>query len=171
MTSFQEAEWATQRTCPPMPPSFRQTAVWDESQRVGLATRMSDLQHRSIFNNPYAQTQPHRDLTAQLRILQRHYVIVGNDRSVSELLEMDSTLFLLLTEAVQPLSRAFGDSLLRIRVQNVDDDSLLKVAVQIPADCAAPEMALQSFDSEWWINNCHRSTGTLVFDYELQDAV
>jgi hypothetical protein len=104
-------------------------------------------------------------------MLQQHYVMLGTDGSVVELLEKDPTLFVLLGEAVQPLKRAFGDNLLRIRVQDADDDSLLKVAVHVPADFATPETALQSFDSEWWINNCHRSTGTLVFDYELRDAV
>lgn len=169
MTTLQ-APWATQQACPPIPSPLRQGTVWDQSQPVGFITRTSNVDHQ-ILGNPYAQTQSRRDLAAQVRMLQQHYVILGSNRSVVELLQVDPTLFLLLTEAVQPLKRAFGDNLLRIRVQDADDESLLKVAVQVPADFAAPETALQSFDNEWWINNCHRSNGTLVFDYELRDGV
>jgi hypothetical protein len=76
-------------------------------------------------------------------------------------------------EAVAPLKNAFGEMpVLQVRVQSSDDDSLVKVAVQLPADLAGePERALRSFDEHWWLKNCHRSSGTLVFDYEIQDAV
>jgi len=61
---------------------------------------------------------------------------------------------------------------LRFGRSTLDDDSMLKVAVQLPADFAGdPERALRSFDREWWIGNCHRSRGSLVFDYEIQVAL
>jgi hypothetical protein len=72
-----------------------------------------------------------------------------------------------------PLKNAFGESpTFQIRVQFSDDDSLVKVAVQLPADPQGePERALRYFDEQWWLKNCHRSGGALVFDYEIQDAV
>jgi hypothetical protein len=108
----------------------------------------------------------------QLRALERYYVILDSDRLV-ELLEAESALYALLVEAVRPLQNAFGEGrIARVRVQSSDDESLLKVAVQLPADFGDdPERALRSFDREWWLRNCHRSGGALVFDYEMQDAV
>ncbi len=174
MTNFLEWAGATQQTQPSIPPPFRQPAAWDERQQgVVLADRSSSGGLvQVLIQDPYKQTQIQRDLTAQLRILQRHYTIVDSDRYVSELLEDDPTLFGLLVEAVEPLQLSFGKKrILHIRVQRFDDDTLLKVAVQLPPDFPGPEEALKSFDSEWWMNNCQRSTGTLLFDYEIQDAV
>ena len=52
-----------------------------------------------------------------------------------------------------------------------DDERLLRVAVQLPADFEGdPEAALSSFDCEWWLSNCHRS-GAVVFDYERPDVL
>ena len=76
-----------------------------------------------------------------------------------------------LIQAVQPLKSAFGERLSHIRVQHSGYDRLLKIAVRIPGDFVEPEIALRSFDANWWINNCQRSSGALVFDYEIQDAV
>jgi hypothetical protein len=166
MTDFNDM-WTNQQIIPSMPiPSYSQMAVWDQVQTSALVPR-----RRAGLYNPYAQTHQRRDVTTQFRELQRHYTISGEDNDVKDFLEADHTLFALLSEAVQPLNAAFGNGLLQVRVQKADDDSLLKVAVQLPADFAQPECALQSFDDLWWINNCHRSAGALVFDYELRDAV
>ena len=121
----------------------------------------------------YEQTCPKRDLDAQLRSLQRQYTILDSDRVITKLLEQEPTLFRLLVEAVNPLRAAFGERrLFQLRVQYSDEDSLLKVAVQLPVDFDDdPEQALHSFDTEWWLNNCYRSGGVLVFDYEIQNAI
>lgn len=118
------------------------------------------------------QARPNRDFTAELRSLQRHYTI-SNNRLLIGLFEEEPALFALLVEAIRPLKDAFGESpIIQVRVQYSDDDSLVKVAVQLPADFGdGAERALRSFDAEWWLNNCHRSGGALVFDYEIQDAV
>jgi hypothetical protein len=129
----------------------------------------------SVFSigTTYEQIRPSRDVPTQFRTLQQHYTVLGSDRRVIEVLEQEAALFSLLLEAVEPLRIAFGEKrLLQIRVQCSDDDRLLKVAVQLPADFGSdPETALRSFDRAWWLNNCHRSGGVLVFDYEIQDAV
>jgi len=109
----------------------------------------------------------------QMSALQEDYTISHCNGMVTQLLAQEPALGDLLSEAVSPLRDAFGDGrLLKVRAQQSDDDSLLKVAVQLPADFDGDaERALSIFDKEWWIKNCHRSCGSLVFDYEIQDAV
>lgn len=123
--------------------------------------------------NTFEQIRPNRDVTGQLRTLRQYYTVFESDRRVIEVLEEQAALFTLLIQAVGPLQMAFGEKrLLQVRVQYSDDDRFLKVAVQLPADFGSdPEGALRSFDREWWLQNCHRSGGMLVFDYEIQDAV
>jgi hypothetical protein len=164
----------TPQTPPATWPSFHQTEDWYEGQRTPslppkiVFTPSIQRLGGNIFSQAYSseQTRPHRDLAAQLRTLQQHYTILDSDHLVIELLEEESALFTLLVEAVQPLQIAFGDRrLFHVRVQYSEDNSLLKVAVQLPADFGDdPERALRSFDREWWLKNCHRSGGALVFD-------
>jgi hypothetical protein len=111
--------------------------------------------------------------SAELRTLQRHYTILDSDRLVIELLEDEPALLPLLIDAARPLRNAFGEGrVFQLRGQLSDDDRLLRVAVQLPAKSGGdPERALRAFDEDWWLENCHRSGGALVFDYEIQDAV
>jgi hypothetical protein len=70
-----------------------------------------------------------------MRALQRQYTFSGDRQVVVEFLEEEPVLFSLLTEALEPLRAAFGKGrLLHARVQRSDEDTLLKVAVQLPAD-------------------------------------
>jgi len=116
--------------------------------------------------------QPKKDFTAQLRALQEHYTILDDDRTVRELLETEPALYSLLKEAIKPLRHAFGDKwIIHVRVLSSNEDTILKVAVQLPADFGGdPERALRAFEEEWWLNNRHRSGGALIFDYEMRDA-
>lgn len=171
MTTHQEAQWAVEQAPVPIRSPFRQNAVWEEAQRVS-----GDLGHppaisRQHVEHSYAQTPPRRDLAAQLRRIQQNYLIVDSDRDVIKLLDERPMLYVLLLDAVRPLQAQFGERLFCIRVEHSDYDSLLKVAVQVPADFPQPERALHTFDMNWWINNCQRSGGSLVFDYEIQDGV
>ncbi len=126
-----------------------------------------------VLSYLYAQPQPNKDSAKQLRALHQRYTILDDDRTIIELLEAEPALYSLLIDAVVPLQQAFGDKrIVHVWVQSSDEDSILKVAVQLPADFGDdPERALRSFDEEWWLNNCHRSGGALVFDYEMQDAI
>ena len=112
-------------------------------------------------------------MAAQLSALQKDYATLGDSSRFIEVLEEEPRLFALLIEAARPLRAAFGErAALQLRAQYSDDDRLLKVGVRLPADFGAdPEQALRSFDAQWWLKNCHRSGGALVFDYEIQDAV
>lgn len=163
---------------PATPPSLHLTSEWDQHQQgvsfqPGMTVEFGARRPGGIVLSQgysYEQTRPNRDLAAQL---QQHYTILDSDRVIIELLEEEPALFRLLVEAVQPLRTVFGEKrLLQLRVQYSDEDSLLKVAVQLPADFGGdPEQVLHSFDTEWWLNNCHRSGGALVFDYEIQNAI
>lgn len=165
---------------PAAPPSLHQTPEWYEGQatnwpaNIVFASRARRLTG-SDFLPPcsYEQARPIRDYAEQLRSLQQHYTILDSNRLIIELLEEEPALYALLVEAVRPLQNAFGERrIVQVRGQFSDDNSFLKVAVQLPADFGGdPERALWSFDGEWWRNNCHRSGGALVFDYEIQDAV
>jgi hypothetical protein len=164
---------------PASPSSLRETAEWYERQQAASFPPRIVFDVRRLGGSvpfqgyPYEQIRPNPDLVAQLRTLQQHYVILDSSRLIIELLEEEPALFMLLVEAVRHLQIAFGERrLFHVRVQHSEDDNLLKVAVQLPADFSdGPERALRSFDREWWLNNCHRSGGALVFDYEIQDAV
>lgn len=122
---------------------------------------------------PIENTECQAAFAVQLPFLQQHYTILDNNHSLIELLREDPALAALLIEAVKPLRNAFGEGrILQLRVQSSDDDSFLKVAVQLPSHFDGdPERALRSFDAGWWLENCHRSGGALVFDYEIHAAV
>ena len=125
------------------------------------------------FDYMYEQHQPVRDFTPQLQTLHQYYTIMDDDRTIIELLQEEPELYPLLLEAVEPLQKAFGNKrLVYIRVQTSDEDSILKVAIWLPASFGDdPERALQAFDEDWWLKNCHRSGSALVFDYEMQNAI
>lgn len=159
-------------------PAFdRDFRGYDHQQIISLP-RKADFatgarSDNSVLSYVYDHPQPKKDFTEQLRALHQHYTILDDDRTVIGLLETEPVLYSLLIEAVEPLRRAFGDKrIIHVRVQSSDEDSILKVAVQLPADFGGDgESALQSFDEKWWLNNCRRSGGALVFDYEMHDAI
>jgi len=166
------------QTTVPCPPSTRRAPEWYELQTATLPPRIASEVYGSggsffTQGNTFEQIRPNRDVAGQVRTLRQYYTVVDSDRRVIEVLEEETALFTLLIEAVGPLQMAFGEKrLLQVRVLHSDDDRLLKVAVQLPADFGSDaEDALRSFDREWWLQNCHRSGGMLVFDYEIRDAV
>jgi hypothetical protein len=108
----------------------------------------------------------------QVRALQRHYTIADTDSVIIGILSEQRSLYGILMDAVTPLHQAFGERrVLQLRAQFSDEESLLKAVVWLPVNFDDPERALRSFDAAWWLQNCHRSGGSLVFDYEIQDAV
>ena len=168
---------------PPIPRKFYPDALHQdlrgyEDQQIRMVPRNAHLVTGAgsiYYFLPYVydHPQPKKDFTEQLRALHQYYTILDDDRTLIELLATEPALYSLLIEAVEPLRHAFGDKrLIYVRVQSSDEDSILKVTVRLPANCGDnPEGALQAFDEEWWLNNCHRSSGALVFDYEMQDAI
>jgi hypothetical protein len=148
---------------------YQQTMIPQRDPRFTTDTSLDDRVLSYVYEHP----QPKQDFSAQLSALHQHYTILDDDRTFIELLATDPALYSLLIKAVEPLRHAFGDKrLIYIRIQSSDEDSILKVTVRLPANFGDnPEAALQAFDEEWWLNNCHRSSSLLVFDYELQNAI
>jgi hypothetical protein len=126
-----------------------------------------------ILSYDYHNCQTKNDHREELRDLHQHYVILDDSATIIELFETESALSHLLIEAVAPLRRAFGDmAILHMQILSSDEDSILKVAVQLPATFEGnPDRALQSFDDAWWVHNCQQSGGVLVFDYETSHAI
>ena len=159
---------------PPIP--YKPQLNWNEIPQVRM-TKSSGAEiafHSQATQSPFytallGKARPSQNLMAQLRSLQQHYTILDDDRLITEILEEETSLYTLLIEAIKPLQHAFGEKrIIHLRIQSSEDDIIVKVAVQLPADFGDdPERALQSFDEEWWLNNCHRSDGALVFDYEI----
>ena len=147
------------------------------TQQIGISPR--DARSRQlpasdyILSYDYHNLQTKKDYTEQLRVLHQHYMILDDSSTIVELLEEEQALYHILIEAVAPLRHAFGDKcVIHIQVQSSDEDSILKVAVQLPATFEGdPERALQAFDAAWWLHNCHRSGGILIFDYETHNAI
>lgn len=78
-------------------------------------------------------------------------------------------------EARPFVEAAFGAVLREIVVQVVHDagsgDSLMRVVARVASnDTAYLDGLLRLFDETWWLANCHRSGGQLVFDYETIPA-
>jgi hypothetical protein len=165
-----------------VPPAYRPVPQTIEKYTDQL-TGYTQLQTRKLsregsfletnLDDLYEQRPPTRDFTPQLTILHQYYTIMDDGRTIIELLQEEPELYWLLLEAVDPLRQAFGEKrLIYIRVQTCDEDSLLKVAVWLPTNFRDdPERVLQNFDKAWWLKNCHRSGGMLVFDYEMQNAI
>jgi len=107
----------------------------------------------------------------RLRALQFDYTILGDERLIGGILSERPSLYPLLQEATKPLHQAFGEKcILQLRALASDEESMLNAVVQLSLDFEDPEGALRSFDEAWWLGNCHRSGGALVFDYEIRDA-
>ena len=151
----------------------RQAADWDNFQQTSRPKPTADLFLTTFVFQArlYEQVRSKEYFERQLTLLQQSYIILDSNDSIIEILREEPALAPLLIEAVTPLKKAFGERRIQLRSQAADDDTFLKVAVQLPVDFPDPENALLSFDSAWWLNNCHRSSGALVFDYEIQDAV
>jgi hypothetical protein len=186
MPSQAGVEPYTSQSIPSAYRQFSQATERYNNQYIGYTDQPTWYTHQQIIRSPregyflttnfddvYEQKRPVRDFTRQLQTLHRYYTIVDDDRTVIELLQEEPELYPLLLDAVDPLRQAFGDKrLIYIRVQKSDEDSILKVAVWLPADFGNdPECTLQAFDEDWWLKNCHRSGGALVFDYEMQNAI
>ena len=169
----------TPQTLPVQPLPFRQTSGLSGREHSMARLANDAFAAPTPTSGPfsqgvlYEQTRPSRDLRQQLLKLQQQYAILDRDDLVLDVLADEPALYALLIEAALPLRKAFGfGRVFQMRVQVSDDDRFIKVVVQMPTDPAAvPEQALSAFDANWWLENCQRSGGALVFDYEIQDVV
>jgi hypothetical protein len=102
--------------------------------------------------------------------LERQYILEGKNGLVT-LLQEQRGLPGLLLDAVPQLRRWFGDRLLQLRVSADEEDITARASVVWSGGLEEAEEALRAFDRNWWLANCPRSNGYLVFDFELVDGV
>ena len=89
------------------------------------------------------------------------------------MLEESPFLGELLWEAVAQLDCSFGPGSIK-KVEVIRSDEGLSIGVIIRNCADGPndaEDALREADEKWWLLNCHRSDGSLVFDYEIGHGV
>lgn len=112
------------------------------------------------------QAQPRRK-ESKLERLERAYVIRDSEL-LSQVIEESPFLGELLWEALAQLDSSFGTgSIKKVEVIPSDEDSLIRVVACNPSSGPADaEAELRNFVRQWWLHNCHRSDGSLVFDYE-----
>lgn len=106
-----------------------------------------------------------------LQKIEAHYIITEAREWVSRLFYAQRGLPRLLLDAVRPLRQAFGDRLLQLQAISDGDEISLRATVQWADDPESARVAREKFDQHWWLDNCNRAHGYLVFDYELVDAV
>ncbi len=164
MASTQHSSWDLPQRFPILPSMPRQNT--DYGHQTPAHQALGNIIPIDSFRAPTSQVYN------ELRLLQGYYTFLDRDAIVIEFLKDEMPLYLLLIDAVDPIQSVFGKHCnLHAKVLSSDEDSLLKVAVQLPASFEDPQGALRSFEQNWWLNNCHRSGAGLVFDYEIQDAL
>lgn len=120
---------------------------------------------------PSTETLAKRSLEPRsLEQLEQHYILEGKN-ALTALLQEQRDLPAILTEAVPQLRRWFGDRLLQLKATSDDDNVIARGSVVWPGSLQDAEAALAAFDQNWWLENCVRSHGYLVFDFELVDGV
>lgn len=104
-------------------------------------------------------------------MLRTAYALVDKDVLYEDALTETPSLYPLLREAIDPLRKTFPSSTI-FRIEALkDDDSMLRVIARVPASAADAGERMRRFKENWWIQNCHRSEASLVFDYELGNGV
>jgi hypothetical protein len=103
--------------------------------------------------------------------VEAHYIITEGKERVAGLFCEQRELPKLLLEAVRPLRTSFGEKLLQLQANSDGDDIFLKSTILWPGDAASARAALDNFDQSWWLDNCTRAHGHLIFDYELVDGL
>jgi hypothetical protein len=75
----------------------------------------------------------------------------------------------LIRESLPALCGAFGVSTIRIQRRcEPDGTKRWRVVALLPPDFPyIPAVCLWHFDEGWWLANCHRSRGDVVFEYAL----
>lgn len=105
-----------------------------------------------------------------LSVLRQNYIIQAT-QELTNFLSAFPVLGFLLCEAVRPIRDAFGDQhFLQIGLEGSEDGFVINAVISLPENFPNPENALREFDQHWWLENCSRSYGSLVFDYELRDG-
>jgi len=142
--------------------SAQQTALTDE-------TRPTVFQSLRVFYQPHFDVGWVKDA---VKILAKDYAVAGPDELIVDVLSEEARIFSILREAAPHLHGVFGDTrILRLEAIEGDEGPLLRVVVVLNDNQGDdPEVSLDRFNHEWWIDNCHRGSGILAFDYEITNG-
>lgn len=91
-----------------------------------------------------------------------------NSTEVGKFIEENSLLGI-LTQASEPINRAFGTAPAK-KLTLVEDDEGVRTLfclVMISGDMHQAREALKAFDYEWWFQQSRKLSGKLNFDFEL----
>jgi hypothetical protein len=105
----------------------------------------------------------------ELENLRRAYVFTDSSL-VRAFLREHRALPVILLDAIPWLKKAFGNSApfqLQLMVEE-DEPTILCGLVLWTESLTSAQEALRRFDESWWLSNCRRASGNLIFDYELR---
>ncbi|MFZ0629720.1 MAG: hypothetical protein WA399_02090 [Acidobacteriaceae bacterium] len=152
-----------------------QIAGWYQGAagQLGLLDAWEDLSIK--FERQVAQQEKqqsaylYEEQQRELETLRRVYVFVDSSL-VRAFLREHRALPVLLLDAVPWLKSAFGDTptlQLQLMIEEGEPATLCGLVLWTGALESAKE-ALRRFDDNWWLSNCRRASGNLIFDIELR---
>lgn len=152
-----------------------QIAGWYQgaSEQLGLLDAWADLSTK--FERQVAQQEKQQladlceEQQRELGALRQAYVFADSSL-VRTFLREHRALPVLLLDAVPWLKSAFGDTAtLQLQLMIEEDEPTALCGLVLWTDSlASAQEALRRFDESWWLNNCRRASGNLVFDIELR---
>ena len=129
----------------------------------------SDATSGTFFNSYEADLKrEQQELANDISMLYRLYLI-DHPRTVSTFLQSHRTISSVLIEAEPYLKKSFGPKVLSgIRVISDEQEAgSIRVSVNWPGQVSEAVIALAKFDETFWLANCRRGTGRVIFDYDL----
>jgi hypothetical protein len=124
-----------------------------------------ELDLRGKFIQPYQES---RKLTSTVHELNAGFVVRTNRRELLDFVDANGLTHVLL-QSEKHLEAAFGKS--AVKTLNIIEDEehykTLFCYVTFPGTLADAQMALHSFDRDWWLRNSRRFGSKLNFDFEL----
>jgi hypothetical protein len=155
-------------------------AIYSPSSQVGLSSYqndgfLSDVPRAWVWVQQPIYEQPKPTIeasTENLRVVRLDYALTCPDKLIVEALAASPGSVAVLREAVPHLRKAFGQTvILQLEAFESDEGYILRGVAQMTAEAEFPEAVLDTFKSEWWLANCHRGGASLVFDYEVANAL
>ena len=100
----------------------------------------------------------------------RRAFVFSDPISVGTFLREHRALPIVLLDAVPRLRDAFGtDATLQLQLMVEEDEPTILCGLVLWAGpLPSAQRALRRFDEAWWLSNCQRASGNLIFDYELR---
>jgi hypothetical protein len=106
----------------------------------------------------------------RLTLIERlsHEYAIGESTKVLGFIQRNQLADVLI-DAVEPIKKAFGESLTRRLTLAEDDEGsrTLFCLVKFPGSLEQAQQALRSFDRNWWLENARDFGSKLNFDFEL----